>query len=394
MGFSRDTDIIEDIVLRRDAAFAVVDQNLIRRKLDVLRALDDHADIDAYVLAAMELMAFPGNGHTRLIPNAAINTLPLRIVAIGSSFVVTDGSKDAAANRNTKLIAVNGVPVEDLFTRAQTYLAGVLARQRAVGAILLAWPAALHEFGAETQAGRVTYTVNAPGRADIEFAFDEKERVPASLYYPDREHGAPRHPKRKETWAKCTAMGTAAIHVRLPDFFCPDNGALESDLTRAAETILAKPDIGLVFDLRGNRGGDFLRTLAFVDTLAERWRGDRYAILVDKFTFSAAIVFVAILTRKLGGGGQLIGEPMGDGSRFYAEGGTRELPQTGAAVRYATAYHDWHKGRAASSTPPDIVPHLVAAGSLMPDRPVEITVPNLQSGLDPPLDAALEYLRG
>ncbi|MCR9138238.1 MAG: peptidase S41 [Alphaproteobacteria bacterium] len=394
MSFSSDTDIIEDIVLRRDAAFAVVDQRRITPKLDVLRTLEDRADIDAYVLAAMELMALPGNGHTRLIPNAAINILPVRIVAIGSSFVVTNGAMEAAANRNTKLIAVNGVPVEEMFNRARTHLAGVPARQKAVGAILFAWPAALRAFGAGSQTGRVTYSVNTPGCGYAEFALDEKDCVRAGLYYPDREHGVPQHPKQKDAWAICTKSGTAAIHVRLPDFHCPDSDALESDLSRAADTILDEPDIGLVFDLRGNRGGDFLRTIGLIDTLAARWRGERYAILVDKFTFSAAIVFVAILKRRLRGSGQLIGEPMGDGTRFYAEGGTRELPQSGAAVRYSTAYHDWHDGRAAPSTPSDIVPHLVAAGGLMPDRSVEITVSDLQSGSDPPLAAALEYLRG
>lgn len=394
MDFTHDTDIVEDVVLRRDPAFCAVDPRRIGRKLDRLRNGDYGADLDAYLFAAMEVLALPENGHTRLIPNAAIKVLPVRFVAIGSSFVATDGAGQAAANRMTKLLAVNGVRAEDLFARARKCLAGTPARQRVIGAILFAWPGALNQLGAASGTGRVTYTVAAPAGDNRQWALHEDEAVPARRFYPDSEHGSRKHPRRPTDRATCTMMGATAIHVRLPDFFCRDADALEADLSRAAGVILAKPDIGIVFDMRGNPGGDFLRTMGFIETLSEKWRGERYAVLVDKFTFSAAIVFVAILTQKLTASGRIIGEPMGDGTRFYAEGGTVMLPQTGAAVRYSTAFHDWQTGRAARSTPPDIAPHLVAAGDLTPDQMVEITVADLRSGADPPLAAALDYVDG
>lgn len=394
MDFAHDTDMIEDVVLRRDPAFRAVDPQRIRRKLDRLRNGDHGADPDAYLFAAMEVLALAENGHTRLIPNAAIKVLPVRFVAIGSSFVATDGTGQAAVNRMTKLLAVNGVPVEDLFARACKYLAGTPARQRVIGAILFAWPGALNQLGAASGTGRVTYTVAAPDGDNRRWALHENEAVPARRFYPDSEHGSRTHPRRPADRATCTMMGAGAIHVRLTDFLCKSADGLERDLSRAAGVILAKPDIGIVFDMRGNPGGDFLRTMGFIETLSEKWRGERYAVLVDKFTFSAAIVFVAILTQKLTASGRIIGEPMGDGTRFYAEGGTVMLPQTGAAVRYSTAFHDWQTGQAAPSTPPDIAPHLVAAGDLAPDQTVEITVADLGSGADPPLAAALEYVGG
>ena len=82
-------------------------------------------------------------------------------------------------------------------------------------------------------------------------------------------------------------------------------------------------------------------------------------MLVDKFTFSAAIVFVAILRYQLGRKLKIVGEKMGDGLRFFAEGGLIELPASGAVVRYSSALHDWETGSADQTTPPDIARQLV-----------------------------------
>ena len=91
-------------------------------------------------------------------------------------------------------------------------------------------------------------------------------------------------------------------------------------------------------------------------------------MLVDKFTFSAAIVFAAILKHRLGKRLSLIGEEMGDGLTFFAEGGTIELSSSGAAVRYSMAFHDWAGGRTDETTPAEIAERMVPVGALEPDR--------------------------
>ncbi len=389
MAFTADTDVLDDIVRRRDPSFRCVEPRLID---EMLQSLERGATAEAYLLAAMRLMALPANGHTRLIPNAAIHTVPVRFVSIGQSVVLTDGADEATGHRNSSLVAVNGVPVEEIFARARPYLAGTPARQRAIGAILFAWPGALRELGAGPATDRLVFTLAAPDRGESMLAFKESACVPSAQYYPIREHGAAKHPNARQKLAECTALGAAANRVRLMDFYCPDDDTLETELSYAAGTVLSKPKTGIVFDLRGNPGGDFLRTVPFIDALAEGWRGERYAVLIDKFTFSAAIVFIAILTQKLKGRFEIIGEPMGDDTRFYAEGGTVTLPQTGAAVRYSTAWHDWETGQAADTTPTDIVPHLVAAGTLAPDRLVEMTVSDLRCRADPQLAAARAFI--
>jgi len=120
--------------------------------------------------------------------------------------------------------------------------------------------------------------------------------------------------------------------------------------------------------VRGNKGGDFRKTLPLIWAYSNGGVARRVAVLVDKFTFSAAIVFAALMKHRLGTRLTLIGEDMGDGLTFFAEGGMLDLPKSGAVVRYSTAFHDWSDGHADETTPPEIAKALVAVGEMPLDR--------------------------
>jgi hypothetical protein len=156
--------------------------------------------------------------------------------------------------------------------------------------------------------------------------------------------------------------------LSLPSFFFADPTSLPAAMGRAAGQITATAPSFLVIDLRGNTGGDFLTTLPLINAISTARKLRDCVVLVDKFTFSAAIVFVALLKHRLGERLTVVGEEMGDGLRFFAEGGTITLPQSKAALRYSTAFHDWETGIAASTTPPEIIEQLVAAGPIEIDQ--------------------------
>jgi hypothetical protein len=103
--------------------------------------------------------------------------------------------------------------------------------------------------------------------------------------------------------------------------------------------------------------------MPLIDAISES-ANKQVVMLVDKFTFSAAIVFVAILKHRLGNRLKLIGEEMGDALTFFAEGGLLELSTSGAVVRYSSAFHDWKNGTTDDTTPPEIARKIVPAGSL------------------------------
>ena len=73
-----------------------------------------------------------------------------------------------------------------------------------------------------------------------------------------------------------------------------------------------------MIDLRGNPGGDFLSAVDFATRIDEMVAPDGSSVvLVDKFTFSAAIV-VAALLKHHARNCRIVGEKMGDTARFFA----------------------------------------------------------------------------
>jgi len=90
----------------------------------------------------------------------------------------------------------------------------------------------------------------------------------------------------------------------------------------------------------------------------------------------------------------LIGETMGDNSRFWAENHDVRLPNSGVVVSYSTGFHDWTGG---CSDPQRCYWPAVAFAtripSLEPDVRIEPSFANYATGSDPVLDAALAMTR-
>ena len=385
-----DTEMLEEVVRHVDPAFRAVDRERLDRVLAGLRRCEGRGD--AWVLAAMRVMALGGNAHSRLIPNAAIRVHPLRFVAVGRGIYLTEAAGVAEAPRDARLKSVNGRAVEELLQVAAPLLAGPVQRHRVIGPLLLAWPEALSALG--VPGGEVTeYGFVDPEGVERRLVVRAGDCIAAERLYPVHEAGTLHAAdlSRKSDPVTCAPLG-GAVHVRMRDFADGGTGRLEAELAGAAGRVLAQANCGLVLDLRGNPGGDFLTTLPFLDRLAAGWRGARCALLVDKFTFSAAIVFAALAKTRLRGEVRLIGELMGDVMRFWAEGDTLHLPGCGAGLRYSTAFHDWETGQADETTPPEIATHLVAAGAMRPDETIDITAADLRAGRDPVLQVARAFL--
>ena len=319
------------------------------------------------MLSAMALLALPGNGHTRLIPNRAIRVLPLRFVAMGTCFRLTATPPEYRKHLGSRLIAVNGVGVDMIEDTATPYLAETRQRQRAIGGIVFVWPKALIRLGAGPSNKGFAYELEGENGETICVRLNEDASVPASSLYPENEHGQPYASREIDAFVETQDSRGNGFSIRLPSFFEPDGGLLPQSIRRAVDELSARRKCRLLIDVRGNTGGDFLKTMPLIDAISSRWQGESCAVLIDKFTFSAAIVFVAILKYRLGDRLTLVGEEMGDGLRFFAEGGLVDLPQCGAAVRYSTALHDWETGLADRTTPGDIAKELVPAGPLKID---------------------------
>ncbi len=323
---------------------------------------------DEFLLSLMRLLALPGNGHTRLIPNTAISIIPLRFVTIGAAVRLLDAAPGFAGEVGGELISINGVTIHDIEGAAKRFLAGTRQRKRVIGPILFAWPAALISLGVYSGGETIEYRIrNKKGRIS-ELVLNSADKVPGSAFYPQSEHGKADASWSPRSFLEIRDFGEPGLLLVLPSFFDPGGTSLSNAVSNAADLVRSRPDTPLVVDVRGNTGGNFLLTMPLIDAISEGAKDRKIGLLVDKFTFSAAVVFVAILKYRLGSRLKLIGEEMGDGLTFFAEGGTIGLSSSGAVVRYSSAFHDWAGGRIDETTPREIAKEIVPAGTLEFDR--------------------------
>jgi len=369
MSMTHDLEAIERRVLLTDPSFRAIEREEIDRHIDLARQNALANAKDEFLFSLMRLLALPGNGHTRLIPNDAISVLPLRFVTIGASVQLLGAPSGFAEAIGSTLISINGIPVGEIEAAAEKFLAGTRQRKRVIGPILFACPNALVRLGVFSGTGPIEYRMRSKTGRINRLVPDMEHQVQGSALYPRNEHGKANASWFPKTFLETRDFGRQGLLMVLPSFFDPGGPALSHAVSDAAGRIRLRPDTPLLLDVRGNTGGDFLRTMPLIDAISEgaedRWVG----VLVDKFTFSAAIVFVAILKHRLGARLELIGEEMGDGLTFFAEGGTLDLSTGGAAVRYATAFHDWAGGRTDETTPSKIAEKIVPVGTLGVNRP-------------------------
>ena len=360
----QDLEQILTTVLPVDPSFRMIGREELDRAVNEAQQSALSNSKDDFLLSLMRLLALPENGHTRLIPNDAILVLPLRFATIGTTVRLLDASPGLSEAIGGDLISINGVPTGEIEAAAEKYLAGTPQRKRVIGPILFAWLGAMRNLGVSSGGEAIEYRIRSKTGQVRKLLLDPAHCVPGSTLYPRGEHG-----KADASWAPKSFLtikdfGKRGLRLVLPSFFDPGKTALQGAISEAAERVRSRPDTPLLIDVRGNTGGDFLLTMSLIDAISGGAEGRRVGLLVDKFTFSAAIVFTAILKHRLGEQLVLIGEEMGDGLTFFAEGGTIHLSFSGAAVRYSTAFHDWAGGRVDETTPAEIAERVVPAGVL------------------------------
>ena len=368
MSLNKDLERILDVIKCTDPSFAAVDPQRIDGRIEEVKEAASQNAKERFLLTAMRLLALPANGHTRLIPNGAVSVLPLRFVTIGRSVFLTKTLKPLVGIATSKLITVNGADVEKIERAAGSLLAGTPQRKRVIGPILFAWPAALAYLGFASAHGETQYQLQtAEGETTI-LPVANEGTVLSSELYPRSEHGQAEPVWNRNGFVEIHDHAPNGFVLKLPSFFDPEQCELPKAINKAAEWVRSQQHSFFMIDVRGNTGGNFLATMPLIDAISESAQRRRCAVLVDKFTFSAAIVFVAILKYRLGRKLKIVGEDMGDGLKFYAEGGLIVLPSSGAVVRYSSALHDWETGTVDQTTPPEIAREIVPVHKLEIDR--------------------------
>jgi hypothetical protein len=150
----------------------------------------------------------------------------------------------------------------------------------------------------------------------------------------------------------------------------------------------------VVLDLRMNGGGNLFLARAFMLSLPARLPPTgRIVVLTSPWTFSAAISSLGYLKQAGGDRVTIVGEPIGDRLRFFAEGRPKSLPRSGAFLLPARRRHDYLTGCAGFTDCAMFVAQTpIAVKSLDPQVAAAWTVEAYAAGRDPGMEAVARVL--
>ena len=125
------------------------------------------------------------------------------------------------------------------------------------------------------------------------------------------------------------------------DFFGRSIGRFVSRVE--TQIAAAKPRVVIV-DLRFDKGGNLTTTAGLMSRITTWSPAIRHVyVLTGPWTFSAGITSVALAKAHGGDKVTIVGEQVGDGLRFWAEGRDLTLPNSQIQVHYATGLHNYRK---------------------------------------------------
>jgi hypothetical protein len=366
-----------------------------------------------FALEVMHAVAIPRNGHTRASIGNLLTYLPVGSWWFADGLYIITARPQFASLLGARVQRIGALIPEQALARAAPFISGTDQRIRYLGAGSLMSPDLLRRIGAIADPNDVplqlqfsdgsSRTVHL-GRVVPEHSPPAPRREPFSVLIPDAPDTPDRSPHvldrvadRPSIYRDPVELSVAWIGDDRSVFYLRSNtlaGAqidqkLLYDVLQAA-VVPRHPKYAIV-DLRLNSGGNFFNTILFAQALPRLIPPEgRIFVLIGRATFSAALVTVAMLKANGGERTILMGETMGDGSQFWAEGATSKLPNSGVEVRYSTGFHNW-TGLCSDTDRCfwPVVAFGVTNASLEPQIRIEPTFADYAAGRDPVIEMAL-----
>ncbi|MDP3527250.1 MAG: peptidase S41, partial [Hoeflea sp.] len=233
MSMIQDLMQIVTTVLPTDPSFRLIGREEMDRHINEARQNALANSKDEFLLSLMRLLALPGNGHTRLIPNGAISVIPLRFATIGTAVRLLDSMSGFSEAIGGELISINSVPVGEIEVAAEEFLAGTRQRKRVIGAILFVWPSALRRLGVSSGGDTIEYRIRNETGQISELLLDTANGVPGSTFYPRNEHGKADASWSPKSFLTIKDFGQRGLLLVLPSFFDPGETALSDAVSEA-----------------------------------------------------------------------------------------------------------------------------------------------------------------
>lgn len=365
-------------------------------------------------LRLLEVTALADNGHDTLSfgSDAARPDLrmPYRVAWFPDGLLIVRATGAAADLAGSRIESIDGVTVNDLYKGLSQFAGGVESQRKLSLGLVLESPQLLFAAKMARQADRLSLRLRKPDGTTTErtvqaIAGREIPRVGVErLLAPDpvspadatwtpalRATAAPlAYRDGNSVFRVESLLGGAALYVQFRINMTFNGQDIDDFQRRVLAALQLQTPSDVILDLRFDNDGDLQSTLAFMRSLPERVPGKIY-VLVSRYTFSAGMVSAAAVRKAGGDKVVLVGEAPGDRPRFWSEGGTVCLPNSGFCLRYTDGLFDLEKG--CEGTPGCSGDRFdIEVGDLEPDIAAPLTATDYLAGRDAALEMVLANL--
>ncbi len=362
------------------------DRAAVRREFDALvssvRGLSD----PEILVGAMRCVAAFRDVHTVLLYSSmSLRGLPIKFESFSDGMIAVFADAGHARALGGTLVEINGVPVDTVVERLAELMPeespGTARRQIAQ---FLSTPYILAGIGVvdDLHAGTCDYRIAEGGTTRV-VSYPLSEPIRAGLEYQEVSAAdGPFEPQTEAPGRNWFAYDPDGGAVYLHYAQCGDTGEDEPHsefIGRFFALLDRELPRRLIVDIRANGGGlsEFNRPL--IDGLRERDIGREFGrlfVLVGPGTGSAAVQLTFALEHCTSA--VFVGEATGQGTKFYSDPQTVQLPRTGLRLFIPQTY--WQLGDDSDSR-----------RALSPDIQAQRSFAGLVAGHDEAITAALEF---
>jgi len=348
-----------------DRSFSPAAREEAEQRIETLEKLPVAQPEQKFHVALMQIVTLADNGHSKLRAtdgDRKVLMAPLRVSRFAEGFFVMRAKSPYSDMLGGRVESIDGVPFDQVLAKLKTLRGGTDAFRADNAAVFIEDQELLYGTGVARDPKQSEWTVRMPDGRQVTHmlkAYPDKGDV-LFVYGPRWLSPEPKKDMGADWVAYEPASGTlpqslrdfdnhfvsepiagsCAQYIRVQAIVDTDGQKIQPFLKNTTAALQAHKPCAIVFDLRGDGGGDYTNMWDFTHALPGLTTGNIY-ILTDAGTFSAAITTTAF-TKEAGGKRVfIIGEPLGDRMAFYAEGGNAVLPNSKFSLSYETGKHDY-----------------------------------------------------
>ena len=366
-----------ETILNYDRSFSDGARARFKSRINDFKQKKKEQNAAQFYLTVRELMALADNGHTGVSAVPAIqdfNRSGIDIYNFSDGYYVVRAHKNHGIMVGHKVIAIDGKPIEKIVEGLRIFTGGAENWRDQQSLRLLRSPELLHAAGLAARPDAITITIKGAGGQETKATLEalpaageinyfrhafmtlspdtlgEEEKDWARTLYADKDDVAP-YLSDMQNNVLSLPIGNG-LYVRSNYLLGSREFPVKKLLLDSLENAPEQGFEHIIVDLRWNPGGDYGNAIPFAkaakSTLSDN--GKIY-VLTSTNTFSAAIVFTALLKQNAPEQVLIVGEAMGDRPQFWAERGKPFiLPNSNYWIGYSTGFHDWIEGCASTHT--------------------------------------------